>query len=106
MSKLVFTRPSGLQAGIARRLPVRVDGEVVATLRPGERQAVEISPGHHVVQAKMDWCTSPPLPVDVAGDESLTVEVVCPLNMKSIFKTFFRPKTSIVARIVTSHAPV
>jgi hypothetical protein len=90
------------RAGWARKLAVKVDDEIVATLRPGERRSVEIGAGRHVVQAKMDWCTSPQLPIDLAGDESLTVEIMFPFNMKSLFKAYVRPRTSIVARVVSS----
>ena len=44
--------------GRFRKLGVLVDREVVARLKIGETVDLEVAPGQHLLQVKMDWCTS------------------------------------------------
>ena len=64
MATVTFTRghhyPDRLRA-----YKVLVDGEVVGRLRAGQTIEVDVQPGLHVVQARIDWCRSAPLEVNV-----------------------------------------
>lgn len=57
-ARLEVTRPR-TWFGVLRRLDVLVDGERRARLRRGERAELEVDEGDHVLQVRMDWCTSP-----------------------------------------------
>lgn len=81
MTTLTITRASD-SAGLFRRMQVRVDNETVARLRPKQSETVEVGPGPHVVQARMDWCSSPTIIVD--SDAHIDVEY----PFSSIMKLF------------------
>jgi hypothetical protein len=71
MAVLTITRASD-SAGLLRRMKVQVDGVTVARLRPSRTATVEVGPGPHVVQARMDWCSSPTVMVE--SDARIVVE--------------------------------
>jgi hypothetical protein len=78
---LTITRASD-SAGLLRRILIQVDNETVARLRPNRTETVALGPGPHVVQARMDWCSSPPVTINADGH----IGVAYPL--KSITKLF------------------
>lgn len=57
-----------------RTYRILVDGAEVGRLRQGERLTVEIAPGPHEAEARIDWCGSRPL--SFACDEGQDVEIV------------------------------
>ncbi len=52
--------------GILRKMIVEIDGQVAARLSQGEHEKVLVEPGVRRVQARVGWCTSPPLDLPVA----------------------------------------
>lgn len=58
-----------------RRYNVKIDGELVGKVGRGGHFAVEVTPGSHHVQARIDWTGSPHVDVNVADgtDVHLTV---------------------------------
>lgn len=52
---------------------VLIDGVSVGTIRNGETKEFPVSAGRHSVVAKIDWCSSPEVVVDV--DEGQTVDL-------------------------------
>ncbi len=52
---------------------VLIDGILVGSIRNGECKEFSVSDGRHVVVAKIDWCSSPEVIVDV--DEGQAVEL-------------------------------
>ena len=84
-------------AGQLRHMRIYVDQNCVARLRPGGEWEAPVEPGHHEVAARMDWCASSPLVVDLPKDGETTVKVSFPLS--SILKIFLRPKRAIECRV-------
>ena len=73
MPKLTVRR-GGSTGDALRRYKVFVDGEVVARLRPNKQVELDVSPGAHEIQLKLDWAKSKPLTVDTSSGD---VQVVC-----------------------------
>jgi hypothetical protein len=73
--RIVVDRPSAGSRNLLRRYNIKVDGELVGTIRRGGRLAVEVSPGSHHVEARIDWTGSPRVEVNVVDgtDAHLTV---------------------------------
>lgn len=80
-------------AGVFRKMKVTLDGEVVARLRPGAQVEVDVPPGPHGVQARMDWASSEVVQVTSDGDSRHCVAVG--YRLSSFYATFFRPGTAI-----------
>jgi hypothetical protein len=97
VAQLILQRASDT-AGAVRRMRVDLDGVVVARLRPGETETLRVRPGPHSVQARMDWTSSSPLPVEVPKNGRIRVEVSLPWS--AFWKTFFTPRRALIARIV------
>jgi hypothetical protein len=55
--------------GIARKLKVLVDGQVVGSVGRAA-DPIDVSPGTHTVAVKMDWVKSPALEIAVAEGET------------------------------------
>lgn len=85
-------------AGVLRRTIIDVDGEPVVRVRRGETVEVDIGPGKHTVRARMDWLSSPTLRVDVAENETVTVQVFHPFS--SIRKLFKNTDSAILISLV------
>lgn len=66
---LAVRREGGFWRDSWRRYKVRVDGAQVGTVGPNEELALEVPPGIHEVQVKLDWGTSPRLVVQVDPGE-------------------------------------
>ena len=58
-----------------RRYRILVDGAEVGRLRQGERLAVEVAPGPHEVEARIDWCGSRVLEFECADEAPVEVVV-------------------------------
>ena len=56
---------------LGRAYKVFVDDREVGSIRRGQQESFEVPPGHHRIQLKIDWCTSPEVAVDLgAGEEA------------------------------------
>ncbi|MDX2280126.1 MAG: hypothetical protein NW218_11085 [Saprospiraceae bacterium] len=53
-----------------RDYEIIIDGEAVETISPNETKAFNVAKGQHTITAKIDWCSSPDLIVEL--DENLT----------------------------------
>jgi len=83
---------------MAREIVVDVDGKESARLAQGAEVRIDVTPGHHLVQARMDWCASPPLDVVIAGGQPAVVELALPFS--SAWRAFTAPKRALTARLV------
>jgi hypothetical protein len=72
---LEVKRATGPWTDRARKYELRVDGEAVARLRPGDVARIQISPGVHRVRVHIDWATSREVIVTVGQNE--TARFVC-----------------------------
>ena len=66
---LTVRREGGFWRDSWCRYKVRVDGTKTGTLGPDEELPLEVAPGIHEVQVKLDWGTSPRLVVQVEPGE-------------------------------------
>jgi hypothetical protein len=52
-----------------RSYKVRIDGEEVGDLQPGDEKTFEVQPGRHEIQLAVDWGRSQPVQLDLAGGD-------------------------------------
>jgi hypothetical protein len=84
-------RQAGGYTDRARAYKVLVDGEERGTIKQGEGVEIEVDPGTHEVQTKIDWASSPTVEADLA--EGGRAEFVCAPNaspLTAIFYALFR----------------
>ncbi len=56
-----------------RDYEVVIDGTLVGTVGNGETEVFELTPGHHLVHLKIDWCRSKKISLDVLEDETVVL---------------------------------
>lgn len=61
--------------GRMRRMRVEIDGSTAARLSVNGSESIDVSPGSHILRARMDWQSSKPLQVALSTDETITVVV-------------------------------
>ncbi|MFE9959263.1 hypothetical protein [Micromonospora sp. NPDC005299] len=86
--------------GVLRRMKIEVDGQVVARLKRGAAQSVDVAPGRHVVQAHLDWQSSEPVEVHLVGTETIGLEAAITERSMTFTATFLRPETGLDLRMV------
>jgi len=72
---------------------IEVDGRPALRVGHGKTGELEVEPGLHSVQARMDWHSSPVLNVTVAAGESTNVQVS--YSFSAITKLFKRTDEAI-----------
>lgn len=73
MGKLILSRKKEWQ-NKAKSFKVYLDGEKRATISNGEIKEIEMEPGKHQLQLKVDWCSSPEIELDISDDKSITMK--------------------------------
>ena len=73
MPTLLITRDLGY-VDCLRRYRVLLDGELSGTIAPGGELRLEIGPGEHVVEARIDWCGSQPMRFAATGQHHLVIK--------------------------------
>ena len=58
-----------------RDIHIFIDGEKVGSLANGESADYTTTAGQHEVVAKIDWCRSPKISVDLSEDETKTLRI-------------------------------
>ncbi|MEV5207819.1 hypothetical protein AB0K35_10130 [Micromonospora sp. NPDC053740] len=86
--------------GLLRRIKVEIDGQVVARLKRGAVQSVDVAPGRHVVRAHLDWQSSAPVEVHLAGTETIAVEAAIAERSMTFTATFLRPESGLDLQVV------
>ena len=90
MPDLIIQRDSGY-ADSLRAYKLILNGNEIGAIRGGESKSFPVDPGRHTIQAKIDWCSSPPEEF-VAEDEPIAFEVFSKLRgfklLGSIFALF------------------
>lgn len=74
MSKLIIERNSEWN-NKARAIGIYIDGEKVGTINDGETQEYEIEFGKHEIYAKIDWCRSPKIELNITENETKTLNL-------------------------------
>jgi len=72
MPSLVITRDRGYADSI-RSYRVLLDGELAGTVTPRGELRLEIGPGKHVVEVRIDWCGSQPMRFTATGHHHIVV---------------------------------
>jgi hypothetical protein len=99
MATVTLRRPDDA-GGLARRMTFLVDGQVVARLRRGTSQRLELAAGRHHLRVRTDWQRSRELRVDLGPDDELTVEGAVPPGSATFANTFLRAGTALEIRVV------
>jgi len=73
MPKLLIHRISEFE-NRARKIKIELDGTPFAKIKNGEDLELEIPSGKHTLQAKIDWCSSNLIELDI--DNSSKIKVV------------------------------
>lgn len=63
MSKLIISRKKEWQ-NRARKYKIYIDGEQKDIIENGKIKEMDLEPGKHQVQLKIDWCSSPEMEFD------------------------------------------
>ena len=87
MPDLTIQRDSGY-ADSLRAYKVILDGNEIGLIRGGESKSFPVSTGQHTIQAKIDWCSSPPEQF-VAEDDSIAFEVFSKLRGLKLASSIF-----------------
>jgi len=82
MAKLVIVRKEQFNA-MLRSAAILVDGKKVGVV--GNGRTLEVTPGTHSVQSRMDWLTSRPIDVTVSDGPASNVEVSVCTALEAIF---------------------
>ena len=87
-------------SGLLRRIKIEIDGHVVARLKRGALQSVDVAPGRHVVRAHLDWQSSAPVEVHLAGTETIALEAAIAERSMMFTATFLRPESGLDLQVV------
>lgn len=96
MAILTIQRPK-TYVDLIRNYQIFVDGARVDEIAAGSALELALPPGHHEVFAKIDWCRSNPLEVELREDRECVLEVgpnVGPFGVLRglLYVTLFRSK--------------
>jgi len=72
-----------------RAYKVFLDWTEIGDIRQGESKQFPVQQGKHVLQLKIDWCTSEALMFDLA-DKTITFECGSNNVLKATFSAFFK----------------
>ncbi|WP_299114607.1 hypothetical protein [uncultured Winogradskyella sp.] len=87
MSKIIINRISEFE-NRARKIKLQIDGEILGEIKNGEELTFEISPGHHYIQAKIDWCTSNLIETHIEENSKIKFELRKGLG-SALYRTTF-----------------
>lgn len=58
-----------------RDFKIFIDGQQVGTIANGETKDFPTTVGQHIVTAKIDWCSSPDISVDIDDNQTINLKV-------------------------------
>jgi hypothetical protein len=74
MAKIIIERNSEWN-NKARKIGIYIDGEKVETINDGETLEFEVTTGTHELLAKIDWCGSKTLSMELSENEEKTIKL-------------------------------
>jgi hypothetical protein len=94
VAELVVRRASAVWQDRYRAYTLYVDGEERGSIKAGSEMHIQVAPGKHACQLRLDWCSSPIFETEVAANETKIVECGPNANPFSsiIFITFLRKR--------------
>lgn len=66
----------------ARKIQLYLDGQKVYDMANGESKTFDIPEGSHQIYAKIDWCKTPPLTLNLAAGQEKILELGSPVQVK------------------------
>ena len=54
---------------------IYIDGQKVETISNGEAKELKVEAGRHTIVSKIDWCSSPEISFEIAGNETRSFRV-------------------------------
>jgi hypothetical protein len=73
-ARIIINRPSEW-ANRARPFKIMIDGQQVGIIKNGISEEFKVAPGKHTVYCKVDWCSSKPVDINLAAEETEYLEV-------------------------------
>jgi hypothetical protein len=74
MAKINIQRTSEYNNRL-RDYQIYIDNKKTGTIGNGEQKSFEIDEGTHIIEAKIDWCGSPKVTLEIKNDESKNLKV-------------------------------
>lgn len=74
MSKITINRVPGY-SNKYRKFQLILDNNFIADIKEGEIKTIEVEPGRHTLKAKIDWCQSNELDLNVEEGESKNLKI-------------------------------
>ncbi|RQD73085.1 MAG: hypothetical protein D5S03_13415 [Desulfonatronospira sp. MSAO_Bac3] len=74
MSQITVKRIKAHWVDRARNYGILVDGKEVAEIGNDSEVAIDVDPGAHKVQLKIDWCRSPVIDIEVSQGKTVYLE--------------------------------
>jgi hypothetical protein len=68
MSKIIITRKQEWNNRL-RQIGIYLDGQKIGTIANGETKSFDVPSGNHALKAKIGWCGSREIELEVAGEE-------------------------------------
>lgn len=101
---IVINRKNLSHRDKSRNYEIIIDGEICDKIKNGETKNIDISPGHHTINLKIDWCRSNTIEFDILDNE--TIEFDCGNSMHTwrilfslIYVTFLKNKYLWIKRV-------
>ncbi len=70
MGKIIINRSNEFSNYI-RSVEIHLDDKKIGSIKNGESKTFEVAPGKHVLKAKIDWCTSNEIHLEIDLEETL-----------------------------------
>jgi hypothetical protein len=88
MPTLIVRRDEGWTDRI-RKYRILLDGEEIGRIGEGEELRQEIADGPHVIEAKIDWCGSPPLRFNATSEDKTVLVSSALLGWRAFVGIFY-----------------
>jgi len=72
-----------------RKITIFLDKKYCCAVANGESHTIALSPGTHTLKAKIDWCGSAPLSLEIKDREQINIALSCN----------YHPETSILGKL-------
>jgi hypothetical protein len=90
MATIRIQRPKMFGAAVARKFRIYIDGTQVGMIGYGQQKEFETTAGRHTVTAKIDWCGSPDVIVNLNENETKCLTVKSRGVFVSLFVSLFQ----------------
>ena len=101
-SRIVIHRHRAWWRDIIRSYRILLDDQLVARVRNGRTVELDVPPGHHRVQARIDWSGSPVIQVEAKSGAEVHLDVRPAGTPLGIYWRLFTPTSWLALRIQAS----